>query len=166
MRNRPLLAGTHSLLEVVDARNRPFCRLAERLVREQRLVHREICLLVESREAVLLATGPQGWDFFGRGVVPAGASLLESAEALALRLGLTDCRLRELGTLPPCPATGPAFVSLFALRVAPSRMRLLAEDTATRLLLDREEFRGLALHGGELLSPRVRHAVLESSLLG
>ncbi|WP_297226606.1 NUDIX hydrolase [uncultured Desulfovibrio sp.] len=165
MRNRSLLAGAHSLLEVVDARNRPFCRLAERLVREQRLVHREICLLVGSREGILLAAGPHGWDFFARSPVPAGASLLDSVEALALRLGLGDCRLRELGTLPPCPATDLAFVSLFSLRVASSRMRLMAEDTATRLLLDREEFRGLALHGGELLSPLVRHAVLESSLL-
>ena len=91
--------------------------------------------------------------------------MLDSVEALALRLGLGDCRLRELGTLPPCPTTDLAFVSLFSLRVASSRMRLMAEDTATRLLLDREEFRGLALHGGELLSPLVRHAVLESSLL-
>lgn len=165
MRNRPLLAGAHSLLEVVDARNRPFCRLAERLVREQRLVHREICLLVGSRESILLAAGSQGWDFFARSPVPAGVSLLESAEALALRQGLANCRLRELGTLSPCPATEQAFVALFSLRVTPSRMRLLAEDTATRLLLDREEFRGLALYGGELLSPLVRHAVLESSLL-
>ncbi|WP_297259494.1 NUDIX hydrolase [uncultured Desulfovibrio sp.] len=166
MRNRPLLAGTHSLLEVVDARNRPFCRLAGRLVREQRLAHREVCLLVQERETILLAAGPQGWDFFARSPVPAGASLQESAEALALRLELGPCRLRELGTLPPCPATEQAFVTLFALRITPSRLRLLAEDTATRLPLDQEEFRGLARHGGDLLSPLVRYAVLESDLLG
>lgn len=160
-----MLAGTHSLLEVVDAHNRPFCRLAAPLVREQRLVHREICLLVQSGSHVLLAAGPQGWDFFARAPVAAGVSLLESAEALAGTQGLASCRLRELGVLPPCPATGQAFVSLFALRVAPSRMCLLAEDASTRLLLDQEEFRGLARYGGELLSPLVRHAVLESSLL-
>lgn len=161
-----MLAGAHSLLEVVDARNRPFCRLAAPLVREQRLAHREICLLVESGSHMLLAAGPQGWDFFARAPVVAGASLLESAEALARERGLPPCRLRELGVLPPCPATEQAFVSLFVLRVAPSRMRLLAEDAAARLLLDQEEFRGLARHGGDLLSPLVRHAVLKSDLLG
>ncbi|WP_296304609.1 NUDIX hydrolase [uncultured Desulfovibrio sp.] len=166
MRNRPLLAGAHSLLEVVDARNRPFCRLAASLVREQRLVHREICLVVESGPHILLAAGPQGWDFFARAPVVAGASLLESAEALAGERDLASCRPCELGTLPPCPATEQAFVSLFMLRVTPSRLLLLAEDAATRLLLDQEEFRGLARHGGELLSPLVRHAVLESDLLG
>lgn len=166
MRNRPLLAGTHSLLEVVDARNRPFCHLAASLVREQRLVHREICLLAESGPHILLAAGPQGWDFFARSPVVAGASLRESAEALARERDLASCRLHELGTLPPCSATSQAFVSLFSLRIAPSRMRLLAEDAATRLLLDLEEFRGLARHGGDLLSPLVRYAVLESPLLG
>lgn len=166
MRNRSLLAGAQSLLEVVDARNRPFCRLAAPLVREQRLVHREICLLAESGPHMLLTAGPQGWDFFARAPVAAGASLLESAEALARERDLASCRPRELGTLPPCPATSQAFVTLFALRIAPSRMCLLAEDAATRLLLDQEEFRGLARHGGDLLSPLVRHAVLKSDLLG
>lgn len=164
MWNRSLPAGTHSLLEVVDARNRPLCRLAASLVREQGLVHREICLLVESGAHILLAAGPQGWDFFARAPVAAGASLLESAEALAREQSLAACSLKELGVLPPCSATGQAFVSLFTLRVTPSRMRWLAEDTATRLLLDQEEFLGLARHGGELLSPLVRYAVRESFL--
>lgn len=165
MRNRPSRAGAHSLLEVVDARNRPLCRLAAPLVREQRLVHREVCLLVRAGGGILLAKSAEGWDVFAREAVPAGASIRDSAEHLARLSELDHCRLRELGLLPPCPATGQAFVSLFSVQVTPSRLRLLAEDAATRLLLDRAELSGLALHGGDLLSPLLRHAVLESRLL-
>lgn len=116
-------------------------------------------------DGILLTRGAEGWDVFAREAVPAGASVLESAEQLASARDLADSRLRELGVLPPCPATGQAFVSLFSVLVTPSRLRLLAEDAATRLLLDRVELSGLALHGGELLSPLLRHAVLESRLL-
>lgn len=150
---------------MVDARNRPFCHLAAALVREQRLVHREVCLLVRGEDEILLARDAEGWDVFAREAVPAGASVRETAERLAGQRELAACRLRELGVLSPCPATGQAFVSLFSVRVTPSRLRLLAEDAATRLLLDRVELSGLALHGGDLLSPLLRHAVLESRLL-
>lgn len=165
MRNRPLRAGAHALLEVVDARNRPFCRLAAPLVREQGLVHREVCLLVRAGNVILLARGAEGWDVFAREAVPAGASVQDCAEGLARRQGLDPARLRELGRLSPCPATGRAFVSLFSVRVTPSRLRLLAEDSATHLVLDPAELFGLARHGGDLLSPLLRHALLESGLL-
>ncbi|HJA79192.1 NUDIX hydrolase [uncultured Desulfovibrio sp.] len=165
MRNRPLRAGAHALLEVVDARNRPFCHLAAPLVREQRLAHRQVCLLVRAGDGILLARSAEGWDIFAREAVPAGDSVQECAERLARRQELDNGRLRELGVLPPCPATGQAFVSLFSVRVTPSRLRLLAEDAATRLVLDQAELFGLARHGGDLLSPLLRHALLESGLL-
>lgn len=156
-----------ALREVVDEANAPFCLLPEAVLLRQGLRHRAVGLLLrDTAGRTLLRTGPEtGWDFSSFALPLA----LEGAEDCCRRLlatewALPDLAPRVLARADAAPATGMAFLTLFAARISPATARALAapgvDAPAGLPLVDEVELAGLATQEPPLLSPLLRHAVL------
>lgn len=158
-------AGAH-LLEVVDARNLPFCLMQKENVLRQNLTCRAVALLLRDREGrTLLRRVGSIWDFSSRAFLAAGQSHEELARDLLRQDWQQEGRrLHLLGLCQPAADAANSFTAVHEARIPSALLRQLGADPTSHLLLDHDELLGVTHHLGDIFSPLLLQALREGLL--
>lgn len=156
----------HSLIEVVDSRNRPLAAMPVNEVHRQGLSHRFVVVLVFDPQNRLFlrkrALGkriyPGRWDASASGHVLDGEATRDAARrVLANTLGIHADRMRRTAFITPGKDTGKAFVSVYAIERQLPPALSQTDEMDSGYFHTREEVSCLVREFRELLTPGLVH---------
>lgn len=156
----------HSLIEVVDARNRPLASMPIHEVHSQGLLHRFVVVLVYDAAGSLFLRKrsakkriyPGRWDASATGHVLEGEAMRDAARrVLASSLGIHADRLRRSATIHPGQTTGKAFVCVYAIERQSLHSVPASDETESGYFHSPEEVSCLVREFRELLTPGLVH---------
>lgn len=154
--------ATSTLVEAVDAHDRPLAVMDLRHVHAQRLMHRSVAVIVyDTDNRVYLqkrsrtkSAYPGRWDVSAFGHVRAGQSRQQTAhDTLRHELGLQRHNVRHRLALPASVQTGWEFVSIYTVAGVGNVPAPNADEVSQGVFYDRTELSCLVDGFRELLTP-------------
>lgn len=134
-----------TLCEVVDKANRPLCLLDMATVASQNLPHRAVGVILRAPGGRMLLRRQSSGLFClsAFAILPAGGAAEDfRAELLKNRWGLENARVFREIHMPPLPANGNAFTTIFTVGIS-AAFAADAEHPDENLLVDPTEFTAL-----------------------
>jgi isopentenyl-diphosphate delta-isomerase len=163
----PFLPQNDEILEVLDAKDRPFMLMPRKQALQQKLPLKIVLVVIRDQNGKIYihqrsnskSTYALTWTVSAAGYVNAGESFEDAAlRELAEELSVTSVNLKLTASARPSPATDNSLTALFIANPARLIIRADPAEINSGMFVDKDEFEALLRDMPEFISPALKWA--------